>query len=194
MRYQRVFGLLVIGLIASDLAVAEPPNALLSLDSLSFVANALDNGEQIPIGSIPVRVESQSGNSWALSIDPADVQIPPVTFNNGERMTWTLMERASGSASFVNGIADVTLSARFLAKSLDSTRSAEHQLSFTTRTAETTRDDLEVNREGVPLDRASGYVQLVAAAADPPGSEHAIPFFVVLSARFTSGPSGFLTP
>lgn len=194
MKLHILVGLVLVLLACPIVSSAETPNALLTLDSLSFVANALDNGEQIPLSGIPVRVESQSGNSWLLYIEPADVDLPPVTFNNGERVKWTLMERAVGTATFVNGQADVTISARFLAQSLDSSREVQHSLSFTTRVTQTERGDLEVEREGVPLDPSSGYVQLVASASDPPRSEHGIPFFVVLSGRFSSGPSGFLAP
>lgn len=186
--------LTVLSIVAAVLesAEAQSPNALLSLDSLSFVASVTDHGEQIPISAIPVRIDSQSRASWSLSIDPADVQIPPVTFRNGERVEWSLLEQATGSAVISNGVVAITLSARFLAKSIDTTRATEHHLNFTTQLAKASRGETEVEREGVPLDRTSGYVQLVAAAADPPGSEHAVPFYVVLSGRFTSGPPGFL--
>lgn len=180
--------------LSTTSAADEPPNALLSLDSLSFVANALDDGEQIPISAIPVRIDSQSGSTWALSIEPADVQLPPVQFNNGDRVQWTLLEPASGLAVFANLTAEVTLTALFRAQSLETSRTIDHRLTFTTRTAEVERDELAVEREGVPLAKASGYVQLVAAGADPPGSDHGIPFFVVLSGRFTSGPPGFISP
>src|SRR5690606_8173276 len=123
----------------------------------------------------------------------SDVQLPPVTLPNGDRLQWTLIDRATGSATFSDETATVTLSARFLAKSLTTSRQVEHRLLFTTERTETERGDLEVARDGYNLDRESGYVQLVASAADPPGSQHAIPFYVVLSGRFTSSPSGFLT-
>ena len=189
-----VRGLLVCATICwTASASLAAPNALFALDGLTFVANALDDGEQIPISAIPVRVDSQSGSTWSISIEPADVQIPPVVLQNGVRVKWSLEERAVGSATIADGLADVTLSARFKAHSLDTTQEAIHLLAFTTRVASVEKSGLEVSREGVPMDRTSGYVQLVAAATDPPGSEHGIPFYVVLSGRFTSAPAEFLS-
>jgi hypothetical protein len=194
MRWRVVLVLIAVAICMQESKSIAAPNAHFSLDGLTFVANALDEGEQIPISAIPVRIDSQSGSTWSISIEPADVQIPAVTLQNGERIKWSLVERAVGTATFTNGVADVTLSGRFKADSLDTTQEAIHVLTFTTRVASAEKSDLEVFREGVPMDRGSGYVQLVAAASDPPGSEHGIPFYVVLSGRFTNAPADFLVP
>ncbi len=169
-------------------------NAYLDIDAFSFFfAEGVEAGGTVPTISVPVELTG-SGNGWTLRIEKGDLDLPPVNLPNGSSVKWTLTSDATGQIQFSGDTGAGSLAGAFLAASVETSRQASHDLSFTTGVSQSSVGTESVSREGVPLSRTTGYLQLVATGSDPPGSTHAIPFYVVISGRFVSSPEGFLAP
>ena len=188
-----VYAFVLLG--TAHTAKAQTSNAYLALDSFSFFfAEGVEAGGTVPTIAVPVTLTQLSGTSWSLNLNAEDLSLPPLTLPDGTSVQWSLLSPASGSISLSSETGSVSISGEFKAQSLEITRKAIHTLTFTTSSSSITVGSVTVSREGFPMDRESGYVQLVATASDPPGSQHGVPFYVVLSGRFTGTPSGFLAP
>ena len=176
-------------------SLAETSNAYFHVDSFSFFfAESVQAGGMIPTISIPIRLTQVSDSSWTISIEAGDFSLAPITLPNNTRVQWTLLSQATGQVELSAKKGSVSIAGRFKARSLDSTRQAVYDLSLTTGTARASVGSTNVSREGYAMDRSSGYLQIVAAAVDPPGSEHGIPFFAVIGGRLVGTPTGFLDP
>jgi hypothetical protein len=193
---KKVLAILSIVISSASAVSADSTNAIshLVLDTFSFfrVEGAEISGE-VPIVSIPVRLSQASPSNWNIHIAPADFSLPIVEFADGSRVKWSLVSPASGQISFSSNSGVFELSGKFEAKSTNSSRAAIHDLSFTTGTSSLVLGPREVSRQGIPLDRRSGYLQMVATSSDPPGSSHGSLFYIVISGRLQDTPNGFLS-
>lgn len=95
--------LAMLFLSVSTPAATDPARAVLSFDSHSNFMTR-DSGEQFSTLGTPVRLEAVSGDSLACNVDPADVNHPE---ENGDRIRWTLVERAIGSVTSATNVANV---------------------------------------------------------------------------------------
>lgn len=176
-------------------AMSEEANAYLVLDSFSFFFDGgIEAGGAVPATQIPVHVAAAGANGWTISIQPSQLSLPSIALPDGTHVAWSLLSPALGNVTFSGDSGQVQLAGEFKAQSLNSTRSAIHTLAFTTGTSTLVVGNSSVSRTGIPMDRGSGYLQLVATSADPPGSEHGAPFYVVISGRFSGTPLNFLNP
>ena len=195
MRFART-GLLWIFFIAgiANPVWSETPNASLDLDSFSFFySEEIQAGGEVPTISIPIHLAQTSGSSWTITIESAAMTLPPIDLPDGTSVQWTLVSQATGGITLGANTGTVEISGEFHAESVETTRKAVHDLSFTTGVATSISGAKSVSREGYPMDRSSGYLQIVAASTDPPGSTHATPFYAVISGRVVDAPIGFLT-
>ena len=179
-----------IGLVM-DVRAASGANSSLCIDGLSFLfSEELESGGPIPTVCVPVQI-SGGRDQWSIEIQSADFSLPSVTLPTGAVVKWSLVESAIGAIVATSSTsASVEISGEFLAQNQTSMLSARHQLAFSTGESTAVGISSATSREGIPLDRDSGYLNLVAAAKDPPGAEQAIPFFVVISGTLTELPEG----
>jgi hypothetical protein len=175
--------------LALGLALAARPahaeKAELVLDGLSFIAfEGSKAAVLLPAGSvIPATIEPSGASSWTVTIEPAALEVPPVAYPSGRSIQWRLSAPAKGTITRDGETLRCTLEAPLMAKRDDAPGEVAFPLTFTTETSTATAKGLTASREGVRLDPASGYLQLVATGVNPVHAETAPgePFVAVLS-------------
>jgi hypothetical protein len=181
----RSLALCAVALLAAPLP-ARGANAKLELDGFSFFFfEGAQVGAQLPGASVPISVTPAGKGRWTLSVDAADLKLPEVVYPSGRRVQWRLGGPATGEVVKSGGTFVATLQAPALAYVDGASDGISMALSFSTETANATAAGLTASRQGVPLDPASGYLQLVAAGVNPSHAATAPgkPFYAVLSGR-----------
>ncbi|MCP5060112.1 MAG: hypothetical protein GY937_25700 [bacterium] len=168
----------------SSAAIAET----LALDHLSFVHfEGASKDFQVPGGSIELTLKQVSPDEWSVRVDPSGLSIPEITYPSGKRAKWSMSSGAAGSLKRGPSGFDLEIDVVASIKVAGSKGLTTFPLHFTSKSTSSTRGKVEASRQGVPLDPASGYVQLVASAVNgdfaptAPGK----PFYVVLSGQIT---------
>lgn len=160
--------------------------ATLQLDSLSaFYFEGAGVGAMIPATSVPIEITKAGAASWNLRVPAAGFALPEITYPSGKRVVWKLTADATGVATRSGAALACQLTAPAIAYVDGDADGIPMTLTFSTETLRASAKGFTAQREGVRLDPASGYVQLITAEVNPlhaataPGN----PFFAVLSGR-----------
>jgi hypothetical protein len=159
---------------------------MLELDNLSaFYFEGANVGAMIPTTRVPIELTKSSANSWDLRVRAADFSLPEIIYPSGKRVAWKLSADATGMLTASGAELVGQLTAPAIAYVDGDDNGISMTLTFSTETLSASAKGLTAERQGVRLDPASGYLQLVAAEVNPlhaataPGN----PFFAVLSGR-----------
>ena len=160
--------------------------AALELDSLSaFYFEGAGVGAMIPSVTVPIEITKSGPSAWDLRVRAADFVLPEIVYPSGKRVAWKLSADATGIFSTSGAELVCQLTAPAIAYVDGSTSGIPITLTFSTEALSASAKGLTAQRQGVRLEPASGYLQLVTASVNPlhaataPGN----PFFAVLSGR-----------
>lgn len=168
---------------ASALAQVTPT---FQLDGFSaFVFEGAGKSALIPPANIPMEISPRGNGQWEVRIRSSALFFPPITYPSGRVVEWRLSADAIGIISRTESGAVFQITAPAVAHVDGNSSGIPMTLTFSTETLTATAKEVTAQRQGVRLDRESGYLQLVAANVNPihaataPGH----PFYAILSGR-----------
>jgi hypothetical protein len=160
--------------------------ASLELDSLSaFYFEGAGVGAMIPSVTVPIEIRKVTASTWDLRVRAADFVLPEIVYPSRKRVAWKLAADATGAFAVSGSEVVCQLTAPAIAYVDGSASGIPMTLTFSTEALSASAKGFTAQRQGVRLDPASGYLQLVTASVNPlhaataPGN----PFFAVLSGR-----------
>lgn len=160
--------------------------AALELDGFSvlyFEGAAV--GSMIPGATVPIEITKSGPAEWFLRVAAADFALPEIQYPSGKRVLWKLTSDATGGLSVSGAEVVCQLTAAAIAHVDGDPNGIPMTLTFSTETLSASAKGHTAQRQGVRLDPASGYLQLVTAGVNPTHAATAPgePFYAVLSGR-----------
>jgi hypothetical protein len=147
--------------------------------------------QQMRQGAVPLEISPMEPGRWLVRL-PKDRMGPSRLTASGFDLSVSVSDDGAGVFVREDGVLHGSLTVKLRVTGAIGGRPVDMPIAFslTTRHAETAVSGDIAALDGVPLDPASGHVQLVAVGVSPAGSPTAgEPYYVVLSGRIEDLPA-----